>query len=88
MRRTILTMMLLLSAILLKAQDLKSPDGNLNLHFSLTDNGKPTYSLEYKGKTVVKPSHLGLDIYDDKFGLASGFELSDSKTAEIGRAHV
>lgn len=83
MRRTILTMMLLLSAILLKAQDLKSPDGNLNLHFSLTDNGKPTYSLEYKGKTVVKPSHLGLDIYDDKFGLASGFELSDSKTAEF-----
>lgn len=83
MRRTILTMMLLLSAILLKAQDLKSPDGNLNLHFSLTDNGKPTYSLEYKGKTVVKPSHLGLDIYDDKFGLASGFELSDSKTAEL-----
>lgn len=83
MRRTILTMMLLLSAILSKAQDLKSPDGNLNLHFSLTDNGKPTYSLEYKGKTVVKPSHLGLDIYDDKFGLASGFELSDSKTAEF-----
>ena len=37
-----------------------SPNGNLVLTFDLTENGTPTYSLDYKGKPVVKPSTLGL----------------------------
>ena len=41
------------------AQDLKSPDGNLFLHFGLSDSQTPTYTLEYKGKPVMKESKLG-----------------------------
>jgi len=49
----------------MKAQELKSPNGNLILKFSLQNNGVPTYSLTYKGKDVIKPSKLGLELKDN-----------------------
>ena len=48
------------------AQTVKSPDGNVSVTFSLTGNGVPTYEMSYKGKAVVKPSHLGLELAKDK----------------------
>ncbi|MEG0695777.1 MAG: glycoside hydrolase family 97 protein [Algoriella sp.] len=42
-------------------QELKSPNGNFVMDFSLSKDGKPTYQLRYKGKDVVKPSHLGFE---------------------------
>ena len=37
------------------AQTVASPDGNVSLTFSLTDNGRPTYEMSYKGKKVINP---------------------------------
>ena len=37
---------------------LRSPDGELELRFSLSDKGEPTYALDYKGRAVVLPSLL------------------------------
>lgn len=48
-----------------KAQELKSPDGNLSLSFSLQNGGIPTYSLKYKNRDVIKPSKLGLELKDN-----------------------
>lgn len=48
-----------------KAQELKSPNGNLTLKFYLQGNGVPTYTLTYKGKDVIKPSKLGLELKDN-----------------------
>lgn len=42
-------------------QSLKSPDGKLSLQFSVQE-GKPLYSLDYKGKQVIRPSFLGLEL--------------------------
>ena len=50
------------STMIANAQTLKSPNGNFCMDFSVSDNGTPTYSLSYKGKTVIKPSHLGLEL--------------------------
>ncbi|SHE83680.1 alpha-glucosidase [Dysgonomonas macrotermitis] len=47
---------------IVSAQELKSPNGNLVMKFSLQGNGVPTYSLTYKGKDVIKPSKLGLEL--------------------------
>lgn len=44
------------------AQELSSPSSQLKLIFSLTENGSPLYQLNYKGKPVVKPSKLGLEL--------------------------
>jgi hypothetical protein len=44
------------------AQELKSPDGKFVMNFSLVENGTPGYTLLYKGKVVIKPSKLGLEL--------------------------
>ncbi len=49
----------------MKAQELKSPDGNLTLKFSIQNGGIPTYALTYKNKDVIKTSKLGLELKDD-----------------------
>ena len=38
---------------------LLSPDKNLEMKFSMSDNGTPYYSLDYKGKHIVLDSRLG-----------------------------
>lgn len=42
------------------SQELKSPNGQLELSFSVNQAGTPIYTLAYKGQTVVNPSKLGL----------------------------
>lgn len=77
---------LLLMPFAMLAQAVKSPDGNVELKFSLTDNGRPTYEMTYKGKAVVKPSHLGLELAKDKHAskgenetdLMEGFKINDT----------
>lgn len=69
-----------LIAIGANAQQIKSPDGNFTLNFELKD-GVPYYNLSYKDKAVVKPSSLGLELFDDKFGLMNGFSVAKSETS-------
>jgi hypothetical protein len=45
---------------LVNAQQLRSPNGNFVMAFSLQADGTPTYTLAYKNKAVIKPSKLGL----------------------------
>jgi hypothetical protein len=63
------------------AQELKSPNGNFTMNFSLLNDGTPTYKLFYKNKEVVKQSKLGLELKNDKQSLLNDFLVSDSKTA-------
>lgn len=44
------------------AQVLQSPNKQLQLDFAIGQNGAPTYSLSYKGKVVIRPSQLGLEL--------------------------
>lgn len=63
MRLNIIATALLLmgSAWGVTASEVVSPNGNVRVDFSIVD-GRPTYEMSYKGKTVVKPSHLGLEL--------------------------
>ncbi|WP_035669110.1 glycoside hydrolase family 97 protein [Flavobacterium sp. 83] len=63
------------------AQQLKSPNGKFVMEFSLQNDGTPIYSLNYKGKAVVKTSKLGLELKDDKKSLLNDFNVIDTKTA-------
>jgi len=69
-----------LIAIGANAQQIKSPDGNFTLNFELKE-GVPFYNLSYKDKAVVKPSSLGLELFDDKFSLMNGFSVAKSETS-------
>jgi len=62
------------------AQQIQSPDGQLSLTFEVKA-GVPYYSLNYKDKVVVKPSSLGLELFNDQLGLMNGFTLAKSETS-------
>ncbi|HEU4788321.1 MAG TPA: glycoside hydrolase family 97 protein [Flavobacterium sp.] len=63
------------------AQQLKSPNGKFIMEFTLQKDGTPSYSLNYKDKTVIKPSKLGLELKNDKKSLLNDFTVIDAKTA-------
>lgn len=44
---------------------LLSPDKNLEMRFSMSDNGTPYYSLDYKGKHIILDSQLGFLLRGD-----------------------
>ena len=79
---------LLLLPMAMMAQTVTSPGGKVAVKFSL-DNGRPTYEMTYKGKTVVKPSYLGLELAKTKYAskgmeetdLMDGFTVTKTDTA-------
>lgn len=62
----ILSIFLFALPSIMMGQTVKSPNGKVSVTFSLEQNGVPTYEMTYKGKTVIKPSHLGLELAKDK----------------------
>lgn len=70
---------LMMSAWGLQAEDLKSPNGRLVMHFEVDGMGCPVYTLSYKGKPVIKRSRLGLEA--EGFSLREGFQLQKAETA-------
>lgn len=62
----ILSIFLFALPSIMMGQTVKSPNGKVSVTFSLEKNGVPTYEMKYKGKTVIKPSHLGLELAKDK----------------------
>ena len=82
---SIITLMLL--PLMVMAQEVKSPNGNVCLKFYL-DNGRPVYEMSYKKRAVIKPSYLGLELAKNKHAsmgmdetdLMGGFTVADTKT--------
>ncbi|WP_044270083.1 glycoside hydrolase family 97 protein [Bacteroides timonensis] len=62
------------------AESITSPNGQLQLNFSVNAQGEPIYELSYKGKAVIKPSRLGLELKDAP-GLMNGFTLANTQTS-------
>ena len=68
------------------SQQLRSPNGNFIMEFALQNDGTPTYNLTYKGKAVIKPSKLGLELKEDKNikkSLLNDFTIIDKKTSSF-----
>ncbi len=65
-----------------------SPNGNIELKFSLSEFGQPVYEVTYKNRPVIKPSHLGLELAKDKHAsmgqrehdLLEGFAIAKEET--------
>lgn len=62
MRTLLLSICLMLAGMMIHAEELRSPNGALSLQFTLQEGGVPTYSLSYKGREVIRPSRLGLEL--------------------------
>ena len=80
-RKNLSVVAMLFCAIIVNAQKLTSPDGNLEMNFSLDGKGAPMYELSYKGKTVIKPSKLGLELKKEDANKHTDFEWKEVKDA-------
>lgn len=90
MKKIVSFVLLLCLPMLAMAQEVKSPNGNTVIKFSLR-YGRPTYEMKYKGKQVIKPSYLGLELAKDKHAskgmnetdLMVGFTITDTQTSSF-----
>ncbi len=67
----------------LNGQTLTSPDEQVEMQFSLTAEGTPTYQLVYHGKTVIGESHLGF-----LFREREEFKFNEQKSADWSKGYV
>ena len=80
LKRFFYMLLLSMGVIIAHAQEkLSSPDGNLSMVFSLNDQGEPIYELFYKGKTVIKPSKMGLELKKEDANKQTDFDWSEQK---------
>lgn len=79
MKKVLLTLCAAVAVMSLNAKEvLTSPDGNLQLTFEIGENGAPLYSLDYKGKAVVLPSGMGLELRGQDRQISFGEEITKS----------
>ena len=63
-------------------QRVTSPDGNLEMTFSVGEKGTPMYELTYKNKTIIKPSKLGLELLTENPEKQTDFEWKANKPSQ------
>ena len=87
MKKWILSLMML--PMMAMAGSVKSPNGNIEVKFSVDNTGRPVYEMTYKGREVVRPSYLGLELAKDKHAtmgmnekdLMDGFMVMNEETS-------
>lgn len=63
------------------ATPVTSPSGNVRLNFDVVD-GRPTYEMFYKGRQVIKPSTLGLELIGST-DLMDKFEIKNTTVSDF-----
>lgn len=81
----IITAVLLFWGVTVMAHNINSPNGDLALNFELNETGTPHYTLNYKGKEVIKSSKLGFTLHPT-IDWSSDFELEDVTFNEVNES--
>ncbi|MGK7370838.1 MAG: glycoside hydrolase family 97 N-terminal domain-containing protein, partial [Candidatus Halalkalibacterium sp. M3_1C_030] len=77
-----ITATLLSSCNIEKNMSVKSPDGKVNISFSLSENGNPHYEVSYKNKTLIDTSSLGFE-FKDMAPLKDNFSVESTHTRSV-----
>ena len=88
-RRLSVALLCIMHYALCIGMSVKSPNGNVELTFSVDPDGRPVYEMSYKGRAVVKPSFLGLELAKDKHAsmglkehdLMAGFKIEKEENS-------
>ena len=64
MNKFLITCIMCLFTLFVSSQNLKSPNNNLDLNFSIDENGRATYNLIYHDNPVILNSGLGFILKD------------------------
>ncbi|MEZ4908471.1 MAG: glycoside hydrolase family 97 protein [Saprospiraceae bacterium] len=82
MKHYLTLIFIVLTQVVLLSQISFSPSKKIELIFNLDSNGTPEYAIKYKGKYVISPSKLGIEL-KDKTNLDYGFEIIDTETKYV-----
>lgn len=83
--KKICNIMLMLAGVMdMAAVGITSPSGNLSLNVDVDLSGAPVYSLDYKGKSIILPSRLGLKADETEF--VNGFRVAGIDTVTVDRS--
>lgn len=63
--------------------ELLSPNKHFKMLFSVDKAGTPIYELSYKSKSIIKPSRLGLELWDENEKPEFGKELTKNKQVNL-----
>ena len=63
------------------AAEVSSPSGAVKVVFTL-DGTTPTYTVSFRGKTIIKPSRLGYELANAE-NLLDGFTLADEESSSF-----
>ena len=65
MNKFLTTSIMCFITLFISSQNLKSPNNNLDLNFSIDENGRATYNLIYHDNPVILNSGLGFILKDN-----------------------
>jgi hypothetical protein len=83
--KQLISLFFLYAVGLTQAQTVSSPSGKIVLNFKLSASGQPTYAVNYKAKSVVVTSDLGIKL-KDKPALDANFEIQSSKNSTFNES--
>ncbi|MDE6242872.1 MAG: glycoside hydrolase family 97 N-terminal domain-containing protein, partial [Muribaculaceae bacterium] len=83
MKKTLFSLFMLAGVMEMMAVSITSPNGALLLNVNVNAQGTPEYSLDYKGKPIVKDSKLG--IMTQELPLTEGFHIVSTDTLSVDR---
>ncbi len=78
----IYSFLLFLIVSTIHSQNIQSPSKALTLNFTLSENGKPNYTVTYKNKPIILESFLGLKLKGG-IDLTSNFKIDSIKTSTL-----
>lgn len=73
---------LLLLSFSAVGQTVHSPSQAVEMQFSITPAGQPSYQVLYKGQAVIKPSNLGLELKNAE-PLLAGFTIQSTEETTV-----
>lgn len=82
MKKIFIAAMAMLMALAADAVEQKSPNGNVVVNVELNEQGTPTYQVTYKGKMIVKPSTLGIELAEEN-SLMDQFRINKTSTSSF-----
>ena len=82
MKKVIIALIGIIMAMTANAIEQKSPNGNIVLNVELNAKGTPEYHVTYKGRPVITPSTLGIELAEENT-LMDQFRINKTSTSSF-----
>ena len=82
MKKVIIALIGIIMAMTANAIEQKSPNGNIVLNVELNAKGTPEYHVTYKGRPVITPSTLGIELAEEN-SLMDQFRINKTSTSSF-----